>query len=104
MRNRAYRRYMEERKVIKRLRNIRGYWFRFTDANGLYTTAPSLADFVGTENSFRYKTHTTTKWDSKYKEKYSPNKSHGWRSKGMLRTREENKLLLFNILKEYGIK
>ena len=104
MRDRAYRRYMEERKVIKRLDNIRGYWYRFTDANGLYTVAPTLADFIGTENSFRYKTHTTTKWDSKYKEKYSPNKTTGWRNKGQLRTREENKLLLFNILKEYGIK
>ena len=104
MRDRAYRRYMEEKKVIKRLSNIRGYWYRFTDANGLYTVAPTLADFIGTENSFRYKTHTTTKWDSKYKEKYSSNKTTGWRSKGQLRTREENKLLLFNILKEYGIK
>lgn len=103
MRDRSYRRYMEERKVIRRLGNIRGYWYRFTDVNGLYTTAPSLADFVGTENCFRYKTHTTTKWDSKYKEKYSPNKSRGWRSKGRLRTREENKLLLYQILKEYGI-
>jgi hypothetical protein len=104
MRDRAYRRYMEERIVIRRLNNIRGYWYRFTDANGLYTIAPTLADFIGTENSFRYKTHTTTKWDSKYKEKYSPNKNGGWRNKGQLRTREENKLLLFNILKEYGIK
>ena len=60
--------------------------------------------FIGTENNFRYKTHTTTKWDSKYKEKYSPNKNGGWRNKGQLRTREENKLLRFNILKEYGIK
>lgn len=94
---------MEEKKVIRRLGNIRGYWHRFKDANGLYTTAPSLADFVGTENSFRYKTHTTTKWDSKYKEKYSPNKSRGWRSKGQLKTREENKLLLYQILKGYGI-
>ena len=104
MRDRAYRRYIEEKKVIRRLSNIRGYWYRFTDANGLYTVAPSLADFIGTENSFRYKTHTTTKWDSKYKEKYSPNKTTGWRNEGQLRTREENKLLLSNILKEYGIK
>ena len=104
MRDRVYRRYMEERKVIKRLCNIRGYWYRFNDANGLYTEAPALADFIGTENNFRYKTHTTTKWDSKYKEKYSPNKNGGWRNKGQLRTREENKLLRFNILKEYGIK
>ena len=104
MRDRAYRRDMEEKKVIKRLRNIRGYWFRFTDANGLYTTEPSLADFVGTENSFRYKTHTTTKWDSKYKEKYSPNKTFGWRNKGQQRTREENRQILIDILREYGIK
>ena len=104
MRDRAYRRYMEERKVIKRLDNIRGYWYRFTDANGLYTVAPTLADFIGTENSFRYKTHTTTKWDSKYKEKYSPNKTTGWRNKGQQRTREENRQILIDILREYGIK
>ena len=104
MRDRAYRRYIEEKKVIRRLSNIRGYWYRFTDANGLYTVAPTLADFVGTENSFRYKTHTTTKWDSKYKEKYSPNKTTGWRNKGQLRTREENRQILIDILREYGIK
>ena len=104
MRDRAYRRYIEEQKVIRRLSNIRGYWYRFTDANGLYTVAPTLADFVGTENSFRYKTHTTTKWDSKYKEKYSPNKTTGWRNKGQQRTREENRQILIDILREYGIK
>ena len=104
MRDRAYRRYIEEKKVIRRLSNIRGYWYRFTDANGLYTVAPTLADFVGTENSFRYKTHTTTKWDSKYKEKYSPNKTTGWRNKGQQRTREENRQILIDILREYGIK
>ena len=104
MRDRAWRRYMEERIVIKRLTHIRGYWYRFTDANGLYTTTPTLADFIGTENAFKYKTHITTRWDSNHKEKYSPNRTTGWRSKGQLRTREENKLLLFNILKEYGIK
>ena len=104
MRDRAYRRYIEEKKVIRRLSNIRGYWYRFTDANGLYTVAPSLADFIGTENSFRYKTHTTTKWDSKYKEKYSPNKTTGWRNKGQQRTREENRQILIDILREYGIK
>ena len=104
MRDRAYRRQIEEKKVIRRLSNIRGYWYRFTDANGLYTVAPTLADFVGTENSFRYKTHTTTKWDSKYKEKYSPNKTTGWRNKGQQRTREENRQILIDILREYGIK
>jgi hypothetical protein len=83
---------------------MRGHWWRFEDANGLYSPYPSISDFIGTENAFRYKTHTTTKWDSKYKEKYSSNKTTGWRNKGQLRTREENKLLLHQILKEYGIK
>ena len=104
MRDRAWRRYMEERIVIRRLNNIRGYWYRFTDANGLYTTNPTLKDLIGTENAFRYKTHTTTKWDSKNKKKYSPNRGTCWGYKGSLRTREENKLLFYQILKEYGIK
>ena len=83
---------------------MRGRWWRFEDANGFYSIYPSLADFIGTENAFRYKTHTTTKWDTRHNEKYSPNKSVGWRSKGGLKTREENYLLFRRILKEDGIK
>jgi len=104
MRDRAWRRYMEERIVKRRLLNIRGRWWRFEDANGFYSTYPSQADFIGTENAFRYKTHTTTKWDTRHKQKYSPNKNIDWRSKGSMNTREENKIYLFKILKEYGIK
>lgn len=105
MRDRAWRRYMEERIVIRRLLNLHccGHWWHFEDVNGFYNPYPTLLDFIGKEHAFRYKTHTTTKWDSKYKEKYSPNKSKGWRSKDQLKTREENKLLLYQILKEYGI-
>jgi hypothetical protein len=95
---------MEERIVKRRLLNMRGRWWRFEDANGFYSIYPTLSDYIGTENAFRYKTHTTTRWDSNYKEKYSPNRTTGWRSKGSFKTREENKLLLYQILKEYGIK
>ena len=105
MRDRVYRRYIEEKKVLKRLGNIRGKWFRFIDANGLYSSRPITEDFIGTKRNFFYKTNTTTKWDSRYKEKYSLNKTNGWRyNKGSLKTREENKLLFIKILREYGIK
>lgn len=94
---------MEEKKVVRRLSQRHGHWWRFVDANGFHTTSPSLADFIGTENCFRYKTHTTTKWDTRHKEKYSPNKCRCWRWKGP-DTREEDRKLFLNILREHGIK
>lgn len=105
MRGRAYRRYIEQKKVLKRLSNVRGYWWNFIDANGLHCKYPSISDFIGTIYNFRFKTYTTSKQASKYKEKYSPNKSKRcWRYKGSLKTREENKQLMLSLLKEYGIK
>lgn len=98
---------MEERIVIRRLSNMcvsRWSWYGIEDANGVYRDWSMISDLIGTENAFRYKTHITTKWDSKYKEKYSPNKNRGWRNKGQQKTREENKLLFYQILKEHGIK
>ena len=109
MRNRAWRRYMEERIVIRRIRTttyIRySYWIYFQDVNGYGHNPVLLKDFIGTRDAHRFKTHVTTKHDTKYKIKYSPNKSKDcYRENRMLETREYRKTEFLEILKEYGIK
>lgn len=109
-RDRAWRRYMEERIVIRRLTtrvlNKNGWWWRgFEDANHISHQNPNIIDYIGTSYNFMSKTHTTKKSDSRYKTKYSPNKcKHPYRYKGGRRTREESKLEFLKILKDNGIK
>lgn len=108
MRDRAWRRYVEERIVIRRLRRQRDLswtWRGFEDVNKISHQHPNFKDYIGTENNFRFKTHTTTKWDTQHKSKYSPNKSKQyWRNKGVEKTREYDKKLFLKILKECGIR
>jgi len=80
------------------------YW-RFVDANRVLRRHVSFQYFIGTEAEFRAKTHTTTKWDTRNKTKYSPNKCRsGWRYKGEGRTREEQKADFLKILRDNGIR
>ena len=80
------------------------YW-RFIDANNILRRAVRFEHHIGTEGEFRAKTHTTTKWDTRNKMKYSPNKCRsGWRYKGDGRTREEQKEDFLKILRENGIR
>ena len=106
MRDRAYRRYVEEIVVKKRLRSvIHTYWFHFVDANKIKIRNPMLKDFIGTESNFRFKTHVTTKGDTDHKVKYSPNKSKPhWRDSAKRGTREKEKRKFINILQYYGLK
>ena len=108
MRDRAWRRYMEERIVIRRIRTtiyIRSYWRYFQDVNGYGHNPALLKDLIGTKDAHRFKTLVTTKHDTKYKIKYSPNKSKDcYRENRMLETREYRKNEFLEILKEYGIK
>jgi len=106
MRGRAWRRHIEEKKVIRRLKNSLRYgsWWRFFDANGFQKRRPGVKEFIGTERAFRYKTHTTNKWDTKEKEKYSPNRTNTWWRYKKGNTREEAKAELLRILIENGIK
>ena len=107
MRDRAWRRYMEERIVIRRIRTtirIRSYW-RYLDVNEYRHNPVLLKDYIGTKDAHRFKTHVTIKQDTKYKVKYSPNKSKDcYRENRMLETREYRKNEFLEVLKEYGIK
>ena len=58
MRNRAWRRYMEERIVIRRIRTtiyMRSYWRYFQDVNGYGHNPALLKDLIGI-NDFIFKT------------------------------------------------
>ena len=108
MRDRAWRRHMEERIVIRRIRitiYMRSYWRYLEDVNGYGHNPALLKDLIGTKDAHRFKTHVTTKHDTKCKIKYSPNKSKEYyRESKMLETREYRKTEFLEILKEYGIK
>ena len=109
MRDRAWRRHMEERVVINRLKHnmldINRWWY-FEDANKNYYRKMLIVDFLERNEYFSFKTHTTKRYDSKGKVKYSPNKNKPYYRDGRLkfRTREMNKLLFIKILKENGLK
>ena len=111
MRDRAWRRYVEERIVIRRLKRLStsNSWWVHIDANGVHRENPKLKDFIGLEESFMFKTYTTDEADTRYKAKYSPNKGdYYWRStkksNGSTGKRESDKVNFFKLLKEYGIK
>lgn len=108
IRDRAWRRYMEERVVIRRMTRsmyTNRWWRGFEDVNGIKHQRPTIAIYIGTEIHFRAKTHTTTKWDSRYNVKYSPNKGKGyWRDGRRDETREKQKRIFLNILRENGLK
>jgi len=103
MRNRAWRRYIEDQKVIKRLTNLRrsGRW-RFKDINNNFKQEPMIKDFIGTSQNFMYKTYTTDKSDTKYKCKYSPNKNRNYYRDGD--NREKQRVVFLKILKQNGLK
>ncbi len=106
MRDRAWRRYIEERVVIRRLKTQRGRswsWRGFEDVNKISHQHPTLKDYIRTENNYRFKTHTTTKWDSHYKTKYSPNRGKRYWRDGF-KTREKDRKILLKILIENGLR
>ena len=107
MRGRAWRRHIEEKVVKKRLFNFinhSGNWWRFYNINGSKTNHPLLNDLLSTKDHFNAKTITTDNWTSKNKDKYSSNKTKGWRySNGGDKTREWNKKYFIKILKENGL-
>lgn len=108
MRNRAWRRHIEEKKVRKRLKqfNQRSNWWYagYSDVNNINRVNPGISDYVGGYLYKMYKTYTTCENDSKYKCKYSPNKGNRWRDHNKKGTREKQKVEFYKLLKEYGIK
>ncbi len=112
MRDRAWRRYVEERVVIRRLKRLstsNNSWWGYVDVNGIRRKNPNVKDYIGSEEAFMFKTYTTDDADTRYKAKYSPNKGdYYWRntkkSNGSTGKRESDKVNFYKLLKEYGIK
>jgi hypothetical protein len=107
MRDRAWRRHIEEKIVIRRLRlrvaSSIGWYFH--DLNGKRVQHPMLKDYVNTNTCNMFKTYKTDRYDSNYKIKYSPNKSKGYhRDRNKKSTREVDRIIFLNYLKENGIK
>jgi hypothetical protein len=107
MRGRAWRRYIEERVIVSRLKRhtLYKYWYS-EDANKNYFKKILIVDFLEKQNYFHSKTITTPMWDSKSKVKYSPNRNKPYYRDGKKRfeNREYNRVLFFKILKENGLK
>lgn len=104
MRNRAWRRYKEDLKVIHRIHKMSrgGWWRRHRDVNNILIQEPTLKDFIGTSYNFMYKNYTTDKHSSRYKSKYSPNRKNSYYRDGD--NRERQKIFFLRILKEYELK
>jgi hypothetical protein len=106
MRDRAWRRYKEEVKLLQRLHRIcRTSGWGHQDENGLYYINPSIKHFIGSYEYKMFKTHTTKYHDTRFKTKYSPNHLRAyWRDENKNGKRETDKVLFLKILKEYGIR
>jgi hypothetical protein len=109
MRDRAWRRYIEEKVTTDRLRLLvtkSHNWWRFYTVNGSKTGHPTIIDHLGSKEYFNAKTITTESWTSKHKVKYSPNKNKTYyRDQGRYKgTREYNKKYLLKVLRENGLK
>ena len=106
MRDRAWRRYKQDVKLLQRLHNIIcTYGWGHKDENGVYLVNPSIKSFIGSDLYCKFKTHTTDRQDSRYKTKYSPNKQNSYyRDNNKDGRRESDKVIFFKMLKEYGIK
>lgn len=101
MRNRAWRRYKKELSIIKRLKvKVRYY---INDDNDIVYDNPSVRQFIGTYEYLIAKTYSTTKCDSRYKDKYSPNRRYCYsRSSSQdINKRETNKVIFIKILKNF---
>lgn len=105
MRGRAWRRHKEELIVKKRLGKIvyQHYW-RMFNLNQSMVGSPTLIDFIGKKEHFLAKTLSTESYDTKNKVKFSPNKNKNYWRDFKNQTREHQKKIFFDILKENGLK
>lgn len=112
IRDRAWRRHMEEKKLIRRLKKFcrkNSWYYGLEDVNGIRHKNPRITDYIGTKDYSLSKTLSTSSWDSRYKVKYSPNRSPDYyrdekpynQSCGL---REKDKVLFLKILRENGLK
>ena len=105
-RDRAWRRHMEDKKVIKRLKRMcdGSVWWRFEDACNIKISGPSWYDFIGTQTSYFFKNSTTRVWDTRHKVKWGKKgkKSYDWSSDPW--TRPKDKKRYKKELDELGLK
>ena len=67
-RTRSYRRFIEEVKVIKRLKRIRYRWY--SDVNDMWIDNSIWVDYISSKEHYKFKTMTTDSWDTRYKSKW----------------------------------
>jgi len=101
MRDRSWRRYKEEVKVIHRLKSMSRRW-RIKDANGVWILSHVWVDAIGTSQHYMYKTYTTKFCDSRYKSKWGKS-GHAKYFDGMNRVRDKI-IWKKRLYDEYGIK
>jgi len=107
MRGRAWRIHQIEKKLIKRLSRVKKhYWYGYIDANKVILSNPSIKNYFGADYHRTFRTHTTKRWNTKMKVKYSPNsnKSYYRDNNDKLSTREVEKVKFLNILRENGLR
>ena len=113
IRDRAWRRHINEKNLIRRLRRkcqVSHWWRGFEDVNGIRHNKPSIVDYIGSKDYSWSKTLSTTHYESRYKVKYSPNNYNDYYrdvkpTKGQsLSLREKDKALFLKILKDNGLK
>lgn len=103
IKDRAWRRYIEYTKVIKRLKNIRrGYYFH--DINRIRIEIPIWSDYIGTDVAFSFKTMTTDRWQTRYKSKWGKVKNNKWGDYSDHFTRVKDKDRFRKQLDELGYK
>ena len=96
---------MKEKHTKRRLvRHCQFIYNQQRDVNDNRIQKGLVSDLIGTDTYFMSKTYSTSKFETSYKEKYSPNKSsHRW-SYRKYNTREGSKKEFDIILKEHGIR
>jgi hypothetical protein len=106
MRTRDWRRFQEEKIYRRRIKQFCRNWYYFRTANGDKINDPLWVDFIGLQEFFFYKHGTTKRHDSKYKVKYSPNKTisyyrdHLKRDSLSFGIREKDKVLVRKMIED----
>jgi hypothetical protein len=105
MRGIAWRRYMKMKHTKRRLKAISYNRYFSIDINDIYRFEGAIrfTDFLGTYEHFLMKDAVRGRLDTKYRQRYSRNKSRRYHCTGSMNTREEQKKYFRQILKENGI-
>ncbi len=109
MRNRTWRKWREEVVYKRKLKRYKIWsYIGFTGNNSIWIKNPKWSDVIGSENLYIYRSISTHKNDSRWKIKYSSNKTHNYLrdikvSKDSLGTRERDRLEFLKIKMDYGV-